>query len=419
MSSSVIQPSCASHGYTVFKCNDCSYSFESDFVSPISHILTETIVAPTCSDSGYTLKKCTNCDYSELSDYTKPISHVLKASVTPPTCENEGFTKYSCQNCDFSYNTDHITALTHTFAEMVSNPTCIEQGYNIKTCSVCSHSITTAYTAPTGHDYTVQKKRATSSADGYTLFSCSECDYSCRSDYEHRAPIFTGAYAPNQSPIAKGIDVSSYNGVLDWSAIKEASIDFAIIRAAATQGKDVYFEANYTAAREAGIDVGAYYYVEPKSVAQALECAETIKNILGDKKFEYPIYLDIEKDGLGAELGSELLTQICTAFIEDLQADGYFAALYTNEKWLKNYYDTAFVTEKYDIWYARYLYDEKPVDLEEFDSFRWNLEKYGPIMGMWQCAHTGVINGFSCSFDFNFAYKDYPAIIKQYHYNGY
>ena len=85
----------------------------------------------------------------------------------------------------------------------------------------------------------------------------------------------------------------------------------------------------------------------------------------------------------------------------------------TNNNWLKNYYDTELVTEKYDIWYARYISTEK------LDSPLWNLELYGTVMGMWQYTDEGTVSDISHPFDLNIAYKDYPSIIKKYHYNGY
>lgn len=451
MSKTIVLPTCSAPGYTVFKCNDCSFSFDSDFVSPSSHTIVKTVVAPTCSAGGYTLNECSDCNYSYTSDLTgmaehtissktvaptcystgytleecskcsytskttpsQTLSHDLKATVVEPTCEKEGYTSYSCKNCDFSYTADHLSALTHVFESVVTEPTCTKQGYTTKTCSVCSHTVITDYTNPTGHSYTTQKKRATSSADGYTLHTCSNCDYSYKTDYQYSYSIFTGAYAQSNKPLAKGIDVSAWNGTLDWNAIKAAGIDFAIIRAYASEGKDTRFETNYYAAHNAGIDLGAYYYVEAKSVEEILECAEKLKEVLEGKKFEYPIYLDIEKDSLGAELGRELLTEMCVAFIENLQADGYFAALYTNNNWLENFYDKELVTERYDIWYARYL------SADNINSPEWNIERYGTTMGIWQYTNEGIINGGNCAFDLNISYKDYPTIIKRYHYNGY
>ena len=409
-----VLPTCTASGYTVFTCNGCSFSFEAEFTSPTEHTLTRTEVAPSCTEGGYTLSKCSECSYTEISKQTPPAAHTMKTIEVAATCEKEGYALHSCETCDFSYTSDHVSALSHTFEATLTEPTCTEAGYTTKTCSVCSHTITTDHKDPKGHSYTSEIIRATSSFDGYTLFTCSDCDHSYKDDYESRHEIFTGAYVDSSTPLALGVDVSFYNGELDWGVIADAGVDFAILRIGSSiSGKDSCFDRNYTEARKAGIEIGAYYYVEATSTEEMLGYAEELKKLLDGKKFEYPIYLDIEKDSLGAELGRELITEMSVAFIEDLQADGYFAALYTNNNWLKNYYDKELVTGKYDIWYARYISTEK------LDSPLWNLELYGAVMGMWQYTDEGVISGISHPFDLNIVYKDYPSIIKKYHYNGY
>jgi GH25 family lysozyme M1 (1,4-beta-N-acetylmuramidase) len=225
-----------------------------------------------------------------------------------------------------------------------------------------------------------------------------------------------GAYTPSDTVLKKGIDVSSYNGTLSWSSISTAGVDFAILRAGTSgSGEDSLFAYNYRNAKAYGLEVGAYYYVEARSVEEILTYAQKLKTILNGKKFEYPIYLDIEKDSLGAELGKDLLTQMAIAFIEDLQADGYFAALYTNNNWLENFYHKDTLLPLYDVWYARYIPTEKLL------SPVWDLEKYGPAMGMWQYTQEGTLEGVASDipFDINLCYKDYPTIIKRHHYNGY
>ena len=363
---------------------------------------------------GYTLLSCSECEYSLAKDYTPVAAHELKSETTEPTCESAGFTTYSCKNCEFSFEADHVSALAHIFEEAITPPTCTEEGYTTKACTVCSHEIKTDYTSPTSHTLLSERRRATASSDGYTLYSCRDCDYSYKTDYEYSNEIFTGAYASTNLPLMKGVDVSTYNGLLDWNAIKAAGIDFAIIRAGSSiSGEDRYFEMNYKAAREAGLYVGAYYYVEVNSKEEILIEVENLKKLIADKKFDYPVYLDIEKDSLGEALGKELLTDICVTFMEALQADGYFAALYTNENWLRNFYDRELITEKYDVWYARYIL------AENLDSPEWNLEKYGPTMCMWQYTDEGKIEDVAYPIDLNLSYKDYPTLMKTYHYNGY
>ena len=452
MTKNVIPPSCGDRGYTVFVCNDCSFSFESDFVAPAPHTLMSTTVAPTCLEGGYTLNTCSTCDYSYISDpipkkdhkitsvtiaptcttngytlreclecgYTSnlnlvsPVPHEFTTTKVAPTCEKEGYTVYSCKNCKFEYVADEVSALFHSFTSEVTKPTCLLQGFTTKTCSLCKTVVKTDYTNPTGHIYDTTKVRTTSSSDGYTLYDCKNCEYSYKSDFEYTYSVFMGAYTDSNNVLARGIDVSSYNGILNWTTIANAGVDFAILRAGSSlSGKDANFDINYRDARNAGLDIGVYYYVEATSVEEILVAAEDLKKIINGKQFEYPIYLDIEKDELGAALGKGLLTNMCISFIEKLQSDGYFAALYTNNNWLENFYNKDLVLRRYDVWYARYL------PLEDICDPEWSLEKYGATMGMWQYTNMGVIDGIDGVFDLNLSYRDYPTIIKRYHYNGY
>ncbi len=452
MSEMVIPPSCGERGYSVFTCVDCSFSFESDFVAPEPHDLTKTLIEPTCTEAGYTLNKCKKCDYSYISEPTSIVEHTItlttvaptcksagytinecslceyeattnplpslphsiKETVVNPTCEKEGYVNYACENCSFAYKADYISAKAHVFTEVITSPTCEEEGFTTKSCTVCGKSVITDYTEPTGHSYTAKIIRATSSADGYTLNDCKNCDYNYKSNYEYSYAIFTGAYVNNSTPIAKGIDVSSYNGELNFNTLAANGVDFAIIRAGSSKtGEDVFFDINYTKARAAGIELGVYYYVEATGVEEILEHAENLKKIIENKKFEYPVYLDFEKAELGEALGKELLTEMCAAFVEKLQADGYFAAIYTNNNWLENFFVKETIVNKYDIWYARY------VSADNIASPEWNLTKYGTTMGVWQYTDEGTFDGFTEPFDLNLAYKDYPTIIKRFHYNGY
>ena len=414
ISSSVIAPTCSAAGYTLNECQTCDYSYLSDPTSIIEHTLNVTVFEPTCTSVGYTLHKCSGCDYEMISDNLPPASHSLKETKVAPTCEKEGYTTYSCNNCTFSYVVDRISALSHTYTSTVTAPTCTDEGYTTKKCTVCSKEIVTDYTDPKGHSFNTKQIRATSSSDGYMLNSCTRCDYSYKSNYEYSYAIFTGAYVSSSTPIATGIDVSSYNGPLNWDSIASQGIDFAIIRAGSSKsGEDLYFDINYKNARSAGILLGAYYYVEATSVEEILRYAEDFEEIIKSKKFEYPIYLDFEKQELGEALGKEKITELSCAFIEKLQADGYFAALYTNNNWLENFYIKDAVTSKYDIWYARYI----PAD--KINSPEWDLTKYGTTMGIWQYTDDAILDGFPVPFDMNLSYKDYPTIIKRYHYNGY
>ena len=96
----------------------------------------------------------------------------------------------------------------------------------------------------------------------------------------------------------KGIDVSSWQGIVDYKKVKAGDIDFVIIRAGfgrETSQKDNCFEQNYSAAKAAGLDVGAYWYSYADSAEDAVREAKACMEVIKGKKFEYPIYFDLEE----------------------------------------------------------------------------------------------------------------------------
>ena len=113
------------------------------------------------------------------------------------------------------------------------------------------------------------------------------------------------------------------------------------------------------------------------------------------KKFEYPIYLDLE-DPSRASLGKNNLSAMCEVFLCTLQENGYYAGLYTNHTWLTTILDTARMVTLFDIWYARYPLSEKPT---------WNEEKYGKQLGMWQYTEEGTVPGIRGYVDINLMFQ--------------
>ena len=395
----LIPPTCTLQGYTVYSCDDCSYFAHSDFVDPIPHDLTYEAIEPSCTKAGFTSVICSVCKYSYKESYTEPLNHTIKSKTVDPDCENLGYTEYFCVNCEFSYKADEISADTHDYVSSLTAPTCTEEGYTTLSCTLCDSKIYTEYVKPTGHDYIDTKIHVTSVSDGHTITTCSSCDLSEISEIVYSKDVYTGARTGSDDFIAYGIDVSKHNDALSWSILKNEGVEFAILRAAnnvTTEFKDPSFEYNYANAKANGID-------------EIYATVERLLPILEGKKFEYPIFFDLEKDSLKG-LGKDLLTEMCVTFITELQSHGYFAALYTNENWLINFYHTETVSTLFDIWYARYPGIEEP---------EWSISKYGEKLCMWQYSEDGVIAGHSCKFDLNYSYKNYPKIMKRFHLNGY
>lgn len=195
----------------------------------------------------------------------------------------------------------------------------------------------------------------------------------------------------------KGIDVSKWNGKIDWAKVKKAGVQFAMIRAGygryASQ-KDPFFDTNFDGATKAGVNVGAYWYSYAQTAQQAKQEAETFLSVIGGKKFTYPLALDIEENSV-AQLGKASVSNIIRAFCEVIEAAGHYVIVYANKNWFVNYIDDD-CKKRYDTWLAEW---------------RSGKPTYTGDYGIWQYSDKGKVNGISGNVDMNNAYKDYPTII--------
>lgn len=205
----------------------------------------------------------------------------------------------------------------------------------------------------------------------------------------------------------KGIDVSQWQGVIDFEKVKADGVKFVIIRVNNWDGlnnrvvKDTFFEQNYKAAKAAGLDVGAYYYTWECSVSGAMRDAELCLNYIQGKKFEYPIYFDLEWNK-AFQQGRTVCDGMVKAFCDMLESGGYFAGLYISRSPLQTYISQD-VANRYSLWIAEY----------------GSECKYNGLYGMWQYSSTGKVNGISGDVDLDECYVDYPALIKSGGFNGY
>ena len=203
----------------------------------------------------------------------------------------------------------------------------------------------------------------------------------------------------------KGIDVSSWQGNIDFAKVKASGIDFVIIRAGygrETRQNDNCFELNYRNAKAVGLDVGAYWYSYAESAEDAVKEARACMEVIKGKIFEYPIYFDLEEQSQFAK-GRNFCDSIIKAFCGELEKDGYLAGLYCSTYYLNNYISNS-VAGKYALWVAQYNY-----------RCTYTANKYG----IWQYSSEGRINGISGNVDMDYCYIDYPNIVKNSGYNGY
>ena len=434
LTATVMSATCDKEGYTLNLCADCGFQFKTELIPPTGHTLTETVFAPTCTEEGHTYYHCA-CGYFYKGAPEAPSGHAYTERTVEPTCETEGYTERLCAVCSYSYKSDLISALGHELSEQVHKNSCTEGGYTEYICSRDDLTYRAAFTEPTGHTLTTTHvKHPTVTAGGSITQRCAECTYSF-TNYVTYTELFPGAYSLNTAVLARGIDVSVYQHkptatgyrALDWGAIKEAGFDFAILKAGSTPrteegeekgGQDPVFEMNYRDAKEAGLDLGVYFYTYATTAEALRTDAGLLIEWLQGKQFEYPIYFDLEDPSL-AELDRDTLTEFCMIFITTLREAGYYGGLYTNNDWLVNRLNTAEIKGFCDIWYARYRHND-PITPD--DPFIWQ-ESYGGQLGMWQYSQMGTIEGSDIHegqpVDFNYAYKDYPSLIKKFGFNGY
>lgn len=213
-------------------------------------------------------------------------------------------------------------------------------------------------------------------------------------------PATTEITTTTESPLVpfyNGIDVSQYQGNIDWQAVKDSGIDFVIIRAG--YGKelyqvDPYFYSNIEGAQAVGIDVGIYWYSYADNSDTARREAEVCYELIKNYSLDYPVYFDIEEPK-HSNMSIAQTSVIVDTFCSEMENRGYYVGVYSYANFLQSHIYRS-VLEKYDVWVAQYSS---------------NLTAYSGHYGIWQYASTGQVNGISGNVDMNYCYKDYSQII--------
>ncbi len=206
----------------------------------------------------------------------------------------------------------------------------------------------------------------------------------------------------------RGIDVSKYQGVIDFERVAADGVSFVIIRAGwcgydglITTGLDSYFTRNIEEAKNHGIAVGVYLYSYAKTPENAKIAAKSLLQIIEPYEIDYPVVFDFEDSALYKDNSKEYNSEICNAFLSEIEAAGYYAMLYSYTYFLDSYLDLDML-KNYDIWVA---------DYRGYVGFSGNY-------GIWQYSSTGRVSGISGDVDLNIAYKDYKQIIENASLNG-
>lgn len=194
--------------------------------------------------------------------------------------------------------------------------------------------------------------------------------------------------------IEKGIDVSVWQGEINWQKVRRDNIDFAIIRSSygwsdPTKQTDKYFHKNVKEAKAAGIKVGAYHYAHATNVEEALKEADFFISLLKQYEWDYPVYYDVE-DADQLNLSVKELTDITLAFLNKVKDAGYTVGLYASESWLESKFDMSRLNG-FEIWLASYT----------------NVTHYQNTYGIWQYTKEGKVKGIKTNVDLNYSYKYY------------
>jgi len=193
----------------------------------------------------------------------------------------------------------------------------------------------------------------------------------------------------------KLIDVSTWNGNIDWDKVYKSGVRYAMIRSSFgvenPNQVDNKFVRNITNAQRAGVKCGIYHYSYAKSATEAKKEAEFCLKTIKGYKIDLPVAFDIE-DSSQTNLGKDTLTSIVIDFCDRIKSAGYRPMLYCNPNWLNNYLHKNKLLGKYDLWLAH-----------------WGVSAPSYNCAIWQYSENGSVPGISGSVDMNWIYKDYTS----------
>ena len=200
----------------------------------------------------------------------------------------------------------------------------------------------------------------------------------------------------------KGIDVSAWQGKIDWKTVADYGMGFAILRITeAGNVVDSQFENNLAGCNKYNIPVGVYKYSYAMTIAEIQREARKAVSTLNGRRIQFPVFLDLEHNNQRS-LGSESIHKMADAFLEIVEAAGYKFAIYCNVDWYENVICSHL--KKYDFWIARYPANDDG----------WLQERLRPDFGVgWQYSSKAKIPGISGTVDRNVFYKDYSEEIEK------
>ena len=194
-----------------------------------------------------------------------------------------------------------------------------------------------------------------------------------------------------------GIDVSKWNGNIDWNAVKNSGVSFVIIRCGyrgSSSGvlvEDPKFKANIAGANAAGLKVGVYFFTQAVNEVEAVEEASMVLSLIKGKGVSYPVFIDTERAGGRADsIDKATRTAVCKAFCETIKSGGYTPGVYASKSWYNDNLSYGTLSG-YRIWLAQYA--SAPSFSNRYD--------------MWQHTEKGTVSGISGKVDMNISYLGY------------
>ncbi len=196
---------------------------------------------------------------------------------------------------------------------------------------------------------------------------------------------------------AYGIDVSHWQGTIDFKVLSDSKkIDFMILRAGqGTTIKDRQFERNYSETKKYNIPIGVYLYSTAQNVEDAKLEANYLVNLIKGKKFELPVFYDIEAH---ESLNKEKITQIFLQFYNIIKKSGYTTGIYASKYYFMDKIDVKKLPEDVTIWVASYGKNTGTIPNDVY--------KYNGKFNIWQYTSTGTIEGVKGNVDCDIIYTD-------------
>lgn len=203
------------------------------------------------------------------------------------------------------------------------------------------------------------------------------------------------------------IDVSRYQGLIDWAQVAAAGYKGAMLKTVSTNRKlskrsdglyiDPTFETNYRNAKAAGLDVGVYYYTYATSEAMADAELALLRQAVYGKELTLPVAVDLESPNLvGMPYGD--LSNLAAYHLEQIEKMGFFAQLYTYTSYANAHLDMARLSGRWDVWLADYTGKTPNV------TFNYNAHQH---------TSKGSVPGISGNVDLNVTTLNYPKIIRK------